>query len=162
MNFRLAKKEEKDIILRLYESVKKNEYCAWDDEYPSQIDIIEDLSNNNLFVLDNGNDVIGAISIVSNNELDCWNGWKIGGKACEFARVVISPKYQGKGLSKELVYGVLDEIKKREYDTVHISVAKRNIPANRLYKSIGFDFVVEEYLYGEDFWLCEMNLSEKK
>ena len=67
------------------------------------------------------------------NELDGLGCWMPSEKAGEFARVVIRPADRGKGLSVLLVSNVLRVMRKRGIGTVHISVAKENIPAQKTY-----------------------------
>ena len=103
-------------------------------------------------------ELIGAISIVPNNELDDCSCWKTRKNAREFARVVIRPDQQHKGLSVYLVEGIIHALQQQGASAIHIAVAKENIPAQKLYHKIGFCFCGEVDMYGHDFFLCERNL----
>jgi len=158
MNFRLAREEDKDIVLKLYDAVRGTEFCTWDSNYPTDFEINEDYSTGNLYVLDDNNEVIGAVSINPVNENDDYDDWKIESDAGEFSRVVIRPDHQGEGLSLLLVENVIEEIRSRGKKTVHITVAKKNIPAQKLYKRLGFEFLSEVSAYGSDYYICEKTL----
>lgn len=158
MIFREAKKDEAQAINNLYKSVMGTIYCTWDDIYPGKIEIEEDLAADTLFVLERNSEIIGAVSVVPKNEMDAFDCWKARKNTRELARVVISPAEQGKGLSRVLIDGVILELRKTETVAVHISVAKVNIPAIKLYKKYGFDFCGEAYMYGNNYYLCEKML----
>ncbi|MCQ2910993.1 MAG: GNAT family N-acetyltransferase [Clostridia bacterium] len=158
MEFRKAKLDDILKIKNLYDSVKGSEFCTWHEDYPGDFEINEDFNSDNLFVLEDNNDIIGAISIIPENELDDIKDFKVHDDAAEFARVVIRKDYQGKGLSKLLVENIIEEIRNRNKKTIHILVAKVNIPAQKLYKSCGFDFIRDIYKFQTDFILCELVL----
>ncbi len=156
--FRLAKYDEIDAILAMYRSAVGLPHCSWDEEYPGRVQIDEDFRAGNLFVLLLGEQIIGAISIVPQNELNDAAQWEVKENAAEFARVVIAPAYQGKGYSSLLVDEVLKEIQNRQFHAVHLCVAVVNTPAQRTYLKKGFCILGEKELYGGRFYLCEKQL----
>ena len=89
------------------------------------------------------------------DNLDCW---KVRENAREFARVAVRPDCQQQGLSFYLVDGVIRELKEQHTAAIHIAVAKSNIPAQKLYRKMGFDFCGEADLFGNHYFLCEMIL----
>ena len=159
MIFRKAKWNEAETILNLYRAVIGTPFCTWDELYPGETEITEDLSFGTLYVLEENQELIGAISIVPENELDHLECWKVRENTREFARVVLKPDHQHKGLSIILVEGIIRELQKQSVAAIHIAVAKENIPAQRLYQKIGFDFCGEADLYGHRFFLCEKALQ---
>lgn len=155
MVFRKANIEEAGEIRALYMSVIGKPFCAWDETYPGEIEINGDLAAGTLFVLEENGEIIGAISAIPENEMDRFDCWKIRSNVREFARVVIRPDYQHKGLSSRLVEGVTLEFRKWNVSAIHISVVKDNIPALKLYRKAGFDICGEADMYGLSFYLCE-------
>ena len=155
MVFRKAQTSEAEAILALYRSVAGKPFCTWNEAYPGQFEITGDLAAGTLYVLEEGKEVIGAVSIVPENELDDLDCWKIRENAREFARVVLRPDRQRKGLSVFLVENIIQELRKLQAAAIHLAVAKENIPARRLYQKTGFDFCGEADLYGHSFFLCE-------
>ena len=66
---------------------------------------------------------------------------------------------QHKGLSVYLVEGVIRELQRQGIATIHIAVAKENIPAQKLYRKTGFDFCGEADMYGHSYFPCERILT---
>lgn len=155
MVFRKAEQWESEVIMNLYRAVIGSPFCTWDESYPGEIEITEDLSSGTLYVLEDKGELIGAISLVPENEIDDFDCWKVKENVREFARVVVRPDHQNKGLSVYLVKGVIQELQKQGSAAIHIAVAKENIPAQKLYRKMGFDFCGEADMYGHSFFLCE-------
>ena len=144
---RTAKKSEAYTILNLYKSVIGQEGCTWNDLYPNMIEIQNDLNSNNLYVCVLDNKIIGAASIVSENELDDINLWKIcDGRHKELARLVISPDYQRKGYSKYFLQYLLTKLNENKIPAVHLLVAINNYSAINLYKQFNFKCVGQLYI----------------
>ena len=155
MVFRKARKGEADVVMALYRAVVGKQFCTWDESYPGKTEITADLASGSLYVLEKDKELIGAISIVPKNEIDDFGCWRIKENAREFARVVLRPDQQRKGLSVFLVENIIQELQKQQAAAIHLAVAKENIPAQRLYQKTGFDFCGEADLYGHSFFLCE-------
>ena len=141
--------------MALYRAVIGTPFCVWDESYPGEEEIQNDLASGTLYVLERDGEVIGAISIVPENETDDLDCWKVKENAREFARVVVRPDCQHQGLSFYLVDGIIQELKKQHAAAIHIAVAKRNIPAQKLYRKMGFDFCGESEIFGSNYYLCE-------
>ena len=135
---RLAKKEDFPQILRLYRSVIGNPGCTWTVFYPNEATLHEDFRTKHLYVLCKGKMLIGAASIVPENELDDLECWKIRENAREIARVVIAPQYQSKGYGKNLVSKLCYRLEKMDCKAVHLLVGSQNHHALNLYREAGF------------------------
>ena len=107
MLFRKAEKSEAEAIMALYKAVIGTPFCTWDESYPGESEIAGDLMAGTLYVLEEDHQVIGAISIVPENEMDHFSCWSVKRNAREFARVVLKPDQQHRGLSVYLVEGIL-------------------------------------------------------
>lgn len=156
--FRLAQQEDAPHVLSLYQSAKNSGFCVWDDSYPTMTQIAHDLQTQNLYVMTDGSKIMGAISVVPENELDsfdCWS-WKDGK---EIARVVISKAYQGHGLSFEMVQSIASILRRRGCNAIHLSVVKTNLPAYKTYIKAGFTVVGEAQMYGNDYYLMEKAIA---
>ena len=165
-NFRIAHQGDAAHILSLYQHAQSGKFCSWNDSYPTITEISHDLETKNLYVMTDGSKVIGAISVVPENELDgfdCWT-WKNGR---EIARVVIDKAYQGHGLSFEMVQSIASILGNNGCKAIHLSVVKTNVPAYKTYIKAGFAVVGEAQMYGNDYYLMEKaininSLSEKE
>lgn len=159
MLFRKAETGDEEAVTALYRAVTGTPFCTWDESYPGETELTGDLSAGSLYVLEEDRAIIGAISVVPKNELDGFGCWAVRENAREFARVVLKPDQQGKGLSVYLVEGVIRELQKQGAAAIHIAVAKGNIPAQKLYRKTGFDFCGEADMYGHSFFLCEKHIG---
>lgn len=154
LNFRKAQQNDAAPVLSLYESAKSDALCVWDESYPSMAEIAHDLETENLYVMTDGGKVMGAISIVPENELDRFGCWSCkDGK--EIARVVIHKDHQGRGLSFEMVQSIVAILQKNGCHAIHLSVVKTNLPAYKTYKKAGFAVVGQAQMYGNDYYLME-------
>ncbi len=160
MRFRPAIPDDAHRVLELYHTVIGQAFCVWNEQYPGMSEITHDIETGNLFVLEEDDAIIGAISIVPENEMDDLPCWMRKDKACEIARVVINPDHQGKSLSRLLVQEIIRILEaERECGSIHLSVASVNVPAYRTYAKLGFLTVGEVDMYGNHYVLCEKVLA---
>ena len=162
MEFRLAKKEELPAVLELYKSAIGSEFCTWDEDYPGWEDINSDHGNSSLFVLTEGDSLLGAISIVPENELDELDCWQHRENTAELARVVVTPSMQGRGLSRHLVTEAEKLLRQRGVEVVHLLAAVQNVPANRCYASCGYVRYGAIPMYDSLYYPCEKLLREEE
>lgn len=150
----MAQQDDASHVLSLYQSAQSYAFCVWNDIYPSITEIEHDLETKNLYVMTDGSKIIGAISVVPENELDSFDCWSYkDGK--EIARVVIDKAYQGQGLSFEMVQYVEAILQRNGCKAIHLSVVKSNIPAYKIYIKAGFIVVGEAQMYNNDYYLME-------
>lgn len=160
LNFRTAFDEDAAEILALYKSMLGEPFCAWDESYPGEEDIKQDLASRNLFVMTDGTRILGALSVVSENELDGFSCWQCNdGAHKEIARVVVSKELRGKGLAYEMVKNIIRILRQKRCSSIRLSVAKGNIPAQKTYKKAGFESRAEAELYGGEYYLFEKSLA---
>lgn len=155
MKLRKAKESEIAKIAALYESVKGQKGCTWDEFYPNIDTAREDFSCGGLYVLEDDENIIGAVSVVGENELDDKDCWRVKENAREIARIAIEPSHQGNGLAAELLMILFRELKDSGCRAVHLLVAKENPPALHTYKKLGFAFLGDCFMYDHDYFMCE-------
>lgn len=155
----LATEDDREQILKLYEQQKGREYCAWDEDYPSDDTISFDLSRDALFVMKENDEIIAAISLEVDDAVDsleCWDRSIFPGG--ELARVAVKPSMQGRGIARKMVQRGMDELKARGYRSIHFLVNKYNVKAIRSYAKFGFNVVGECFMYDQDFLCYEKEL----
>jgi ribosomal protein S18 acetylase RimI-like enzyme len=151
---------EADQVLALYQSVTGGAFCTWNEYYPGMQQIREDVESNNLFVLRSEEGIVGASSIVPENELDDLELWKIKeGKIAEIARVAVAPEHQGKGLALTMVNEIEKVLKSRGYRAVHLLAAKVNLPACHTYRKAGYKLRGECDMFGHHYCAHEKELD---
>ncbi len=147
--FRNALPNQSHELLSLYKSVIDSEFCVWNDNYPSMLEINQDLATDNVFVLTDGEKIAGAISIETHNDMDEFDCWLCNdGTQKEIARVVIAKEYQGLGLAKRLIDEIENVLRQRGCHSVHLAAAKVNIPAYKTYVKAGYITHCEKQMYG--------------
>ena len=162
MELRRSRRGEENAVLQLYRSVLGEEFCVWNEYYPGMEEIRADLGSGGLFLLCEGETVMGAISAVPENELDGMNCWRIREHAREIARVVIGKEYRGRGLAGEMVKLLLPILRREGAESVHLSAATGNLPAVRTYEKLGFERVGEADMYEGRYYLMELSLREEE
>ena len=66
----------------------------------------------------------------------------------ELPDIVVDSSYRGKGLGKELLQTSIEELKRREVDTIFLEVRVSNTPARNLYTGLGFEEIgTRKYFY---------------
>ena len=156
----LAEKEDAAQVLSLYKAAQMGEFCLWDDSYPTITEIQQDLETKNLYVITDDSKIVGAISVVPENELDGFDCWTHkDGK--EIARVVVDKAYQGQGIALKMVQSIEAILRRQRCKAIHLSVAKSNIPAYKTYLKAGFTVVGQAQMYGNDYYLMEKAIETK-
>ena len=153
--FRPAVAEDRGALQALYASVKGTAFCVWNDEYPGDDDIDMDLANGNLLVLTNGAEIVGALSVSDENELDTLNIWNRRDAVAEIARVGILPAWQGNGLAGLLLKRAEAWLAAKGFKTVHLLVERRHLPAIKTYLNAGYEIMGRCSMYGHEYYACE-------
>ena len=155
MKLRKAQKEDLNRVADLYRSVVGIPGCTWNESYPGAFELEHDFRNRNLFVLQEGEQVIGAVSIVIPRELDALTNWRCLDKAVEIARVVIDRDHARKGLAQIMLEELFIRLKARGCEAIHLSVASCNPAAIRTYEKLEFCFLTRIEMYEHSYHLCE-------
>ena len=153
MILKKATSENAKAVLELYRSVIGRRFCVWDENYPNEQTIREDINANTLYILEDEGRIIGAASVVPENECDHLECWQCEGR--EIARVAVAPEFQGWGLSKAIMSRIIDDLRQQGCKSVHLLAAVENIPAVRTYKRLGFEFYDEVEEFGHIYYPCE-------
>ncbi len=156
LTFRPARADEVDTVCGLYRAASKSPFSVWNEEYPTLQDARHDLETGNLFILTADDQVIGAISIVPECEMDDLDVWQFtDGTHREIARICISQDFQGKGLAAVMVTNIIHVLKERGCHSIRLSAAVCNLPACKTYGKLGFEIRGEADLFGSHYYLLE-------
>ncbi len=159
---RAAQENELDAVFALWREAGTGTFSTWNEVYPSREELNGDFGAGNLFVLTIGEQIVGAGAIVSARELDKAAEWEETEGVFEIARVAAGRGHQGKGYGKRIVLGLEEVIRERGGKVVHLSVAKGNLPAGRMYVSLGYAKRGEETMWGNDYDLMEKALRREE
>lgn len=158
MTVRRALESELCEIRRMYRDAIGRPGCTWNENYPGEFELNLDFSGGNLYVLDHGGKLTGAVSVVAPPELSKLCRWEED-DAAEIARVVVDSPYSGRGLAGYMLRELFSMLQEQGIKAIHLSVSCENRAAVGLYRGLGFSFLGKERLYGGEFWLCEKVLG---
>lgn len=151
--FRPATPEDAAPVFSLYRSLVGTPYCAWDETYPSNAHVSEDIAAKALYCLHDGTELAAAATIrlcEEHNAFPCWSAMK---NPCDLMRIGVSRNRQGRGTGRFFLMKLLEEAKRTGYDGMRILVAKTNLPAVSLYRRIGARYCGDVFSYNID-WFC--------
>ncbi len=158
---RLAKNEDRESILNLYQELIGTPGCAWSTEYPTIVELQRDIDNNSAYCMSDDNECIIAVASAGNDyELDhlIWNTRMKN--PCELARVGVKRSMQNQGLGYKLIEYVIKDVKKRGFDGIRMLVSKTNPSALALYEKLNFHRCGETGMYNIDWFCYEMVLED--
>ena len=156
ISFGKADMSDMENILALYDGVRGGEFCVWDEGYPNRERAQSDISAGGLYVLRNGSIILACASVEPETEDDDLGVWRIcDGTHREVARVAVDASHQGKGLAKKIMAMLEEALIEEGVRSIHLLAGKKNTPAVRTYRALGFDFIGECHRYGADYYICE-------
>lgn len=112
----------------------------WVGDYPNIDNFRSDLEKGGLFVFIEEEKIVGSCSILKENDIAykevVWNGKN----ALVIHRILIDPRYQGKGFGKEMINFAFKKTVNEGYDSLKIDTHPDNIKMQKMLKSLSFDF----------------------
>lgn len=116
------------IYLNGKNDLEKNGIFQWTNNYPTRSIIESDLKKEVLFVLKNNKEIIGAINISEEQEPEYETiNWEFdNSKVLVIHRLVIDPKYQGKGYARELMDFAESFAKENNYSSIRLDAFSQN------------------------------------
>ena len=160
----MASASDRNQVMALYSMQKGRKFCSWNDVYPAEENFEDDIAHNALFVMrTSSGEIIGAVSIERDPDVDvlsCWN--PALQPAGEIARLAVHPDFQGRGLARQLVGFIMEELRRRGYKSIHLLVNSRNEKALRAYAAFCFDTVGECNMYSQHFLCYEKALETER
>ena len=159
MLFRNALHEDKKAILNLYDEVRNagriSGYSDWNEYYPTEEILDNDYQDQEIFVLEENGLIIAAVSLLGSDDLDNEPLNWANLKSCVPARLCVSTEYQHKGIARLVMKNVIAYAKSNGFQSLRLLASVINIPANRLYASMGFIQKGCVRLYDIDFFAYE-------
>lgn len=146
VNMEIIKAVENDLdsLMDLFSSVVKhlrqNGNYQWDSQYPNGDIIRDDLEKGCLYGIVEDSNYIGTITINEQQEAEYltlkWDDTK--GKFLCIHRLVIHPKYQGKGIGKKLLQFAGETAFNKGYSSIRLDAYSGNPIALNLYEKHGY------------------------
>jgi len=132
--------------------------------YPTQQQLKDAIEGQTLYLAHIENHLVGVMILNHDYEPEYENvNWQIDAKMNEVMVIHllgVSPDYQKKGIGKQMVASVIEICGKGFIRAIRLDVLKKNIPAAKLYTSMGFRFIDAVKIYYEDTGLADFELYE--
>lgn len=141
-------------VLSLYDELRGQPGCTWDDTYPNRQIIEEDIRCGNLYGMLADENLIALGAALPDDELTHLKNWSIPAeKPCVLSRIAVRKDMQGQGLAAQLVAYLEDRMSLNGCDAARMLVSPGNERALRAYRNCGFTNCGSVVMYSED-WLC--------
>ncbi len=150
MEFRKAIKEDLPKLESLLKGVIKNMHDQgikiWNEYYPYE-EYINDIENNQLFVLDDNGKIACAFSLLENNPAESFFNWEdVDAKVLYGNRLAVSLDYSKQGIGKKVMEFNKEYSHKNNYAYFRLLVGENNYPAIRLYEKSGYKQVEGKFV----------------
>lgn len=170
MNIIIANINQYETVRSFYHSLidgmKDSQFnIGWQkDVYPSPGFLKESISNKELYIGVENDRIFSAMVINHNcNEGYYKFDWQIDAKENEIMVIHalgVHPSFSGKGYAKEMVKKAIDVAKNHNQKVIRLDVLKGNVPAGKLYSSMGFCYMHTLQMYYEDTGWTDYELYE--
>lgn len=167
---RQARSEEfdrvRDFYFKLIDDMQNCEYHPkWQKGvYPEEKNLKAAIECGELYIGLLDNEILSAMivnhSCTDGYEAAAWPSDATGDEVAVIHTLGVMPAYSGLGLAKQMVHEAMDMAKRGGSKVVRLDVLEGNLPAEKLYKRIGFKFVERVQLFYEDTGLCNFDLYE--
>lgn len=151
-SFKLATMGDAEQIVAFYHSFIGTQGCTWDEGYPAMEHVCMDIEKDNLFLVKDEKGIVATISIDSDEQVDAIKKWTIENSK-EAARLAVRADLQGKGIARDMLRLLMDELKRRGYEGIHFLVSPGNPAALASYQKLEFNNLGIEFMYGRE-WYC--------
>lgn len=164
MEYRLGKTDDLDNICKLIalaiETMEKQEIYQWDEKYPTREDLTVDIQNETLYTVIDNNVVIAIYVINRECDEEYYNcKWEFDTEtACIIHRLCVSPVIQNRGIGKQILNHIEEQLRDLGFSSVRLDVFTENPHAIRLYEKNGYiKRGYADWRKGR-FWLMEKKL----
>ena len=143
-NIELASIDQIDLIMKIIKACTRhmidNGIFQWNDKYPTKQSFIDDINNNDLFVLKLENKIIGCVcASFDMDEFYKQIVWETSSKKNIYLhRLAIHPDYQGQGFAKYVMDYIENYAKENGCLSVRLDTFSLNKKNNYLYSKLGY------------------------
>lgn len=156
---RPARRDEAEAVMSLYKRSIGRPGCTWNEYYPAAENIEEDLACSGLYVYEDRGRLIGAVSVLTGKQMELNDlPFEGAGVPCEISRITIAEEYAGKGLAGRMLMQLFGVLRDKGIDEVRLLAAKCNPAAIKTYEKLGFRFIGDCFMFGNDYHIGTLDL----
>ena len=135
----------------------------WDEIYPDEKTIINDMEKKQLYLLEEGNQICGIIALNEFQEPQYKTvDWKFSGKSLVVHRLAIEPAYQRSGCAKMLMDFAYKFAIEEDYENIRLDAFIKNPAAVGLYEKLGYRNAGTVTFRKGDFFCYEIDVDSIK
>ena len=129
-----------DLIKSSINKMESHGIYQWNEYYPNFDIIVDDIESSSMYVLKEGNSLLGIITINEDQSPEYGNlDWiSHGGKVLVVHRLAVQPKNQRLGIGKRLMDFAENYAKGKRYTSIRLDAYSGNHGALRLYEQRGY------------------------
>lgn len=154
MEFRRAKSTELNEIMKIIkmaqEALKKNGVDQWQDNYPNEQVIKEDIERGESYLLIDNNKVIGT-TVLSFETEETYNEifdgqWITNSKYGVIHRIAVDNEVKGKNAAREIIYNAQILCKNKNINSIKVDTHEDNIVMRKFLEKNNFKYCGIIYL----------------
>lgn len=153
--FRKAVLEEKETVWNLLKQAikrrKEDGSNQWQDGYPNEAIVENDIKNEFGYVLLDQDKIIGYSAVIINNEPEyekIIGKWITNNDFVVVHRIVIAEEYLGQGLSKTILKHIEDFALKNKINSIKVDTNFDNYAMMKIFESLGYVYCGEVFFRG--------------
>ena len=170
MKLSKAANEDLESVITFYDDVMKHtpeigRFARWQKgKHPTTDGIRAYIEEGSMYVYKEDDAFVGAMALTLYQGKDYhaieWSRQVADNEVAVLHILAVSPDCQGKGIGSEMIREAIRLARANGMKAVRLDALASNIPAHRLYKSLGFEFRGQQHLYTEntgwtDFYFFE-------
>jgi ribosomal protein S18 acetylase RimI-like enzyme len=129
----------RELVRRCIEHMRRAGIDQWDEVYPDGPTIAADVSSRTAIVAADGADVIGMIVLNEHQDPEYADvPWTLPGRAAVIHRLMVDPRWEGRGLARDLMRFAERRAIERGYASIRLDAFCHNPRALRFYLRGGY------------------------
>lgn len=151
---RTAVAEDLPEILRIVALSKQvmlaNGNDQWNSDYPGEKDYAGDIEKRQLFVETDENDTVRGVMCLNDDFPEAYEGlrWKTSSPSMCIHRIAVDTACRNAGVARSLFAFAEQYARQKGIRSIRLDTFSRNIPAQRLFVGMGYEYVGEIYMKG--------------
>jgi ribosomal protein S18 acetylase RimI-like enzyme len=160
---RIGRLDDLDDIMEMLNlcklDMKKRKLNIWNDDYPNQRIILDDLKSNGAVVYENEEGKVVAFLVMYPKHPDAQEEiFKDHDNYCLIQRVMVHPLYRRHGYAQQ----ILDFVEKQGFTSIRLLTRNTNTYSVNLYTKLGYQVVKTQRKDDEIMQTCEKKLKVEK